>query len=404
VRSDGVIVAAIEKERVTDAEGRKGMRAQIHVSKREGAWTAGPVADTFYGSEISQRGDTIVVQSPNKKKGDERDTLGLDAGGRWIPTDFPDEWLAFTGTNDQVSIDAPTDRPGFPKRAKGGLGMLGAIGGLRVQCQGVGCLEHRTLVASAPGAQAFGDGVCAKDHVKVEKETIPVFDGAGRGKRSHDEEYTTYSCDKQAPAQRASTLLVRAGAERRVAKLPVSCATGRILGSERGSFVYCSAEHRGHPSILHVSPAGALSEVASGIAGDLDIAGSESASDGTTVIYAHKTGWVCTTAGAPSCKAVPYDRFLAARPLPEGRALVARQAGARELELELLGEAGAVPVHVMVSDNVLDLEVTAEGNVRLWTSRTQKWMTSDPKATSQIEAFLVRSDGQLVADAGAAKP
>jgi len=305
VRSDGVIVAAIEKEQVTDEQGKKGVHAQIFTSKNAGVWTAGPIAETFYGSAITHHGDSVVVPSPSKKKppSEEPDTLGLDAKGHWTLTSFPDPWLSFTWTDLRVEINAPIERPGFPKAEKNRLSSLaGLMGGLGISCQGVECLGFRDALGPSPSAGAFHDGVCAKEGVKAHTELIRSF--TSRENKWHEETHTTYDCDDDAPAERASTLLVRDGEERRMARLPLSWASGVILGSDRASFVYCNDEHRGRPSLLHVSPRGALTEVASGIPGDLDLFGAESASDGTTVLWFDEAAWIC----AASVLGVPRSR------------------------------------------------------------------------------------------------
>jgi hypothetical protein len=401
VRSDEVIVAATEKERVKNEQGKDGVRAQVLTQRGAGGWSKGPFADAFYGPVLTHQGDSIIVQSPGKKQ---LETLGLDAKGRWIPTDFPDTWLPFGWTDTRVAIDVPPVRPGFPKPAKGGYGMIGALGrGGGEPCQGVMCLMGRDLLGTAPSVSAFHDGVCDGQHVKEHKETFPVLDPGGKALK--EESYTTYSCDERGPAKRASTLVVPTEAHPIVARLPASCASGRVVGTLRASFVYCTSEHRGRPSILYVSPSGTLAEVASGMAGDLEILGAESASDGTTVLFADKADWVCTS--ALPCAPVPRPGFLAARPLPGGRALVAREgASDEELIVELFGEPGAQAVKVAVTGKVLEIEVTTEGAVRLWTSpsQTRRGAPADyarEKKAPPIDAFLVRADGGLVADAAA---
>lgn len=406
VRSDGVIVAAIGEAPRKSVQATKNVRAQIVTAKRAGAWTPGPIAETAEGSSVlTHSGDSIVVTTPVNSKRDHEDTLGLDAKGRWIPTDSPDPWLAFAWTDDDVNIDAPTERPGFPGSAKGGANLLGGLSGRGTfVCHGASCLGQRAVLGSPPSAVAFHDGVCAREHITSHTETIPDF--SPTGKVVPDLTYTTYDCDESEPARRASTLLVRDGAERRLARLPISCARGEITGSALASFVYCTDPHRGRPALLHVSPAGAITEALSGIPGNLAIVGAESASDGTTLIFATEAAWLCTVAGAPACRSVPYDHFLAGRPIPAGRALVARSSGDRELEIEVVGEPGARPLHIDVNDNVLEIELTAEGNIRLWTSPTlTTW--SSAAATAKLaghptlDAFLVRADGQLVADPAA---
>jgi hypothetical protein len=411
VRSDGVIVAALERERETNQWGTKLVRAQVVSTKSAGAWTAGPLAETWYGPVLTHHGDAIVVSAPRKKPGTGNDTLGLDAKGRWIPTHFPDPWLSSMRADSEVGIDPRPERPGFPTSLDGN-GRIGGVFGMgEGKCSGVDCLGRRLPLGPPPFARAFHDGVCAKENVEAHTEElaelIGISDSPGAAKKAPEQKrtHTSYGCDKGAPAERAATLLVRAGDERHTARLPSTCASGTIVGSNRAAFVYCSAEHRGRPSILHVAPTGALTEVASSIAGDLKKLAAESAFDGTTVIVADKAAWICAATGAPACAPVPHEHFLAARPLPAGRALVARVASEHELSLEILGEPGAQPLRVAVSDNVLELEVTAEGNVRLWTSPTLTRLT--PPAVmarlkeAPLNAYLVRSDGQLVPDPAA---
>jgi hypothetical protein len=393
VRSDGVIVVAIEKETFTSDRGAKGIRAQVFVEGRGNAWSKGPLTETFHGPVIQQQGDTIAVNSP-LKPGDPSSFrhLGLDAKGKWIDAEYGDSWLNFAWADTRFNPGLPMDRPGFPKpRLKtdeddlDGIegGVAGGVPGglLMVTCRGVDCLARRSAIGATPGVRVFQDGECG---VKAQQW-----------------------CDTARPVQRAATLLVRDGGDRRVVRLPSSCASGRILGTERAAFVYCNGKYQGRPAIHHVAPSGVLTEVVSGAPRDLANFGAESASDGTSVLFTDKANWVCRTAGAPACAAVALEGFLGARPLPGGRALVARRgASERELALELAGEAGAAPLRVTLQANLLEIEVTAEGYIRLWTSAT---LTSRSSAESlarrngspPLDAFLVRSDGQLVPDAAA---
>ena len=197
------------------------------------------------------------------------------------------------------------------------------------------------------------------------------------------------------------------GDQKHLARLPPSCASGFVAGTERASFVVCSSKHQGRPAIHHVAPSGALTAVVSGAPSDLSDLGAESTSDGTTVLFLGKGAWLCRTAGTPACALIPQAGFLAARPLPFGRALVARQgASPGELWLELFGEPSATPLHVAVSGNLLELEITAEGYVRFWTSPTLTRLSAARSLARRgtppaPDAWLLRADGQLVADTAA---
>src|SRR5262249_2976254 len=140
-------------------------------------------------------------------------------------------------------------------------------------------LANRSALGPAPSVRAFHDGVCAKEHMIAHTEDVDIVEGAG--KEVKQETYTYHTCDPSAAARRAPTLLLRSSDEPRVVRLPLSCAAGRVVGTDRASFVYCSGKHQCRPSIQHVSASGALTEVASSIAGDLEFLGAESASDGT---------------------------------------------------------------------------------------------------------------------------
>lgn len=400
VRSDGVIVAAAEKERFSNERGTRGLRADIYVSQRPGRWEKGPTAEALTQPVIMHLGDSVLVRSSST---DPRPStlLGLDAKGRWIRADYPGEWLTKTWLNPSIEIGTPEVRPGFPRPTRGeaggvASGLLGALGTAQ-ECVGAECLRLRTPVGAQPTWRAFQDGVCARQHVVSRTEKLH---GSTRG-----EVYTYHECDPDAPAQRASTLLFRSAGAPAVKRLPISCADGRIFGAGDSALIHCTAKHRGRPSIQHLSPGGALMEVAQ-LDPDVHISGAEAASDGTAVLSSKKGAWVCRTTNAPSCAAIPHDGLLAARPLPGGRALVARRgASAASLVLEIFGEPTRASVDVRVAGNVLEMEVTPRGNVRLWTSATERrlpWGGLDALTGARPpEALLVRTDGVLVPDTAA---
>jgi hypothetical protein len=403
VRSDGMVVAAIEREPIT-REGTKGMRTEIWTARAGGAWQKGPLADALYGPALSHHGDSITIDAPRPGEASGSDHLGLDAAGKWIATDYAEAWLYATWTDGRIDVSVPEHRPGFPKPPRkdgsGGLGMLGGMMGSNRR--GVACLAARPFASPAPRVRAFHDGVCAPQHVQQRTETHHVFKGHER--TGHEEQFTFPVCDPRAPAQRAATLLLRDGEASRLARLPLTCAEGSIVGTDRAAFVRCTDLHAGRSSLQVVSPAGALAEIATPVPADLSFRGAESASDGTTVLVASKAVWVCQPASR-ACAVVTGDDLLAARPLPGGRALLARRGtDDHELVLELFGEAGAAPLRLTVPGNLLELEVTAEGYVRLWTSATKTWLTEDAfarGAAAGFEAVLVRADGALVRDAAA---
>lgn len=409
VRSDGVVVAAIEKERFVGEYGAKGVRAQVWVQRGAGPWVKGPMGEALYGTPLSHQGDTIALDVP-KTPGDETTYRhrGLDAGGRWIETSYASaSWLAFSWTSTRFGPSPPDARPGFPGPRKKSDGLGGIVGGIMggpggTPSCGVSCLGYRSPTGGPPAVRAFGDAECAREHVISRTEKVKVLGKAGAP--AHEEDFTITECDAAQPAHRATTLLVPDGDQKHLARLPPSCASGFIAGTERASFVVCSSKHQGRPAIHHVAPSGALTEVVSGVPSDLSALGAESTSDGTTVLFLGKGAWLCHTAGSPACALIPQAGFLAARPVPFGRALVAREgASPGELWLELLGEPSATPIHVAVPGNLLELEITPEGYVRLWTSpkltRLGASLSLDRRAgTPALDAWLLRSDGQLVAD------
>ncbi|APR80546.1 Hypothetical protein A7982_05893 [Minicystis rosea] len=404
VRADGFVVVAIETGPIPQARDDKGVRCETWFGRGARAFQKGPPADALYSPAFHHSGDTISMLSPKPKKIDpakkesdpwQRTWLGLDAKGKWIETDYAKSWLWFTWTDAYIEVGVPEDRPGYPKpAAKDDLGGLGMIGGaLAGDCRGAACLAHRSFASGPARVRVFHDGVCAKEHVIQRTETINFVDGARKS-----EKHTYPACDENAPAQRASTLLLHGDAPR-VARLPLTCAKGRVFGTERDAFVQCAPTHAQRASIQRVSADGSLVEIAAAPRpGEVSLRGVESASDGTTVVVADKAAWVCRPEPA-GCTPVERPGVLAARPLPGGRALLAvRGAGDDELWLDLFGEPGAAPVRVPVSANVLEIEVTAEGYVRLWTSAKRKWFTADPQARARdgIVSALARTDGQLV--------
>ena len=397
VRGDGMVVMAFEREKVKVKHG-EATRAEIHVSRGPGAWVKGPMAQTSYRPLLLQHGDLIAIDAPKKGAKEGRtERLSLDARGKWIAAGYADAgWLGFAWVGPSISIEPPKQRAGIPKGVLDGRsvsGLLGVLGGIAGRCRGVACLGHRSPSASDPTVAAFQDGVCAKDRVVERTEKIHVPDGG------HDEDgeprertYTVRECAPDAPAVRASTLLVRGGATPVIARLPLSCASGRVLATDRAAFVHCDAKHQGKAEILHVAASGALATIVPSLPEGAKLFGAESASDGTTVLFGKHAAWLC---GPSACTSVPHAGFLAARPVPGGRALVAwRGDHDHDLVLGVVGAGTAVPFHLAVQDNVLEIELTAEGYVRLWTSPTRTWF--DPKKSAR---HLVRADGVLVPDA-----
>ena len=402
VRGDGVIVAAIEAG-PTERDGHKGIRAEVWTARGTGRWLKGPVTDNVHGPMLWVHGDAISVFS-QVKSGDLKQ-LGLDAGGRWIAAGSPDRWLSFTWTDARIVADPPVKRPGFatPPTKDDGLDLVGGLmGGLGTRCEGVDCLSDRKIVSGPPAVRAFHDGECAPEHVRSRTQKLTVLSSSGGKQR--DETYLEHSCDPAMPVRRPATLLLPGSGVPHVARLPSTCADGEIVATARLAFVHCSAKHRGRPAVQVISASGALADVLAPVPADLRLLGAESASDGTTLLFGATAPWLCHGGDLPACVPVPPQRFLAARPLPGGRALVARRgSGAHGLALELFGEPGAATLEVVTSGQVLDLEVTAEGHVRLWSSATDRSMWSAAtyaarKEAPRVEASLVRADGVLVPD------
>ena len=114
-----------------------------------------------------------------------------------------------------------------------------------------------------------------------------------------DETFTETLCDVAAPALRAPTLLLGAGQNAPLVRLPLTCAAGEILGTVAAAFVHCAAAHRGREALLAVSATGALKEVVWPLPAQVTFRGAESASDGTTLLFAEKAAWLCR-GSAPS--------------------------------------------------------------------------------------------------------
>ena len=395
VRRDGFVLVAIQPEPMTDNPSGRAFRAEIYVKKSPGAWVKGP--DSHSAAPFTCLGDP----SPSARTGSDDGRHPRPRREGPVDPDRPSSRVAARGGVGEMVGGAREARgaAGLPKpSASGGVLVLPGPVTLKEtieRCRGVSCLKRRSAIGSPPRASVIQEGKCAKE------DALTATKRAALG----DKHQLLFECDPDAPAQRAATLAVQGGDEPVLARLPLSCAEGDVVGTDRASFVACSAKHRGRPAILYVSPAGAITEVTS-VPGELHGVGVESASDGTTAILAREAAWICQTVDAPSCAALAHDGLLAARPQPGGRALVARRgASDRELVLELFGApAGTVsPVKIAVAENVLDFEITAEGQVRLWTSPSLTSMASLEslawrREEMALNAYLVRADGQLVAD------
>ena len=412
VRSDGAIVAAGDPEKVEDARGNRAVRATIQVSRRPGVWTRGPRAESTYGWMIEQSGDTLWVNALSGVKG-ELAMRALDQRGSWIAFELPEGWLGWTGMSPVIEPRVPRRRPGFPRpaaKAGGGGGVLGGLlgglgmGGLGVGCRGVACLARRSLIAGAPLGSAFDDSVCRAEDVRERSESYTFHDG--RSATPKTDTWVIRECDPAAAPRRAATLLLR-GEAPTVARLPPTCASGRVHATDRAVFVQCSDQHRGRPALLHLAPSGAFTEIVAGPPGDAPIHGAMSASDGTTFLLGDKRALLCRAGERASCVAVPREKLLAARPLPGGRALIARRGDdEHELVLELFGEPGSTPVRSLVVGNLLDLTLTADGHVRLWTSTSLGWMPDEKDAARRRDerklfAYRVGADGALYLDLAA---
>ncbi len=406
VRADEVVTVAYE----VGAPFKPGTRgeADVYTRKGKGAWKKGPSNAARYSTVFTHRGDSITVYAPSPS-GDSASSrvYGIDAKGAFIVSTRVDAWLSETWTSGNIVPRLPVARPGVSRPLEEGEAdqLGGLVGGLAggSECHGFGCLARRLPVGPPASLRAFPDGQCDKAHMLTHHEMIDIVDALPRGSRKQSHDWS--ECDPSKPVKRGATLVVGAGDDARFVRLPLSCGGGEITGTDRASFVYCSGKYRGRPSLHRLGPTGALTEVAPSVPSGLDLVGAESVSDGTTVVFADKATWVCSPDA--SCVLVPHEGFVAARPLPGGRALVVRK-GARDegATLELFGEASALPVPISAQGNVLDVEVTAEGAVRLWTSRTLSWLPSlaafaRRKDNATIEPFLVELDGHLRLDARA---
>jgi hypothetical protein len=308
---------------------------------------------------------------------------------------------------DSARVEAPTARPGFPKTGSvlegHGYFDLGLRAGAR--CAGVACLGESRPRGGRRFVQAYRDGRCAKEDVRTTTRTIHV--AGTRNVPERTLEKVEHACDPALPARQTSTLLVETEAGPRTLRLPASCADAALVGSDRAAFAVCSSKHQGTPAFLRVTRDATLVPTPAAVPASLTIEGTDVASDGTTVLLAHDAAWLCGAAPGAACAVVPGPDLLTARALPGGRALVARRgAQADDLVLELLGEPGATPLHVHVNGNALALSITAEGNVRLWTSRSWRKLGSphEPalhpprKGPYDLAAWRVRADGALQPD------
>jgi hypothetical protein len=388
VRSDGLVAAALETG-TFQRNKREVVHAATWTRRGQGPWVQGPAIDSMSRDDVlNQSGDFVSVLATSSTNAE---TMGLDAAGRWIKATWPEHWVAYAWTNGSFAPRPPEKRPGFARltltRSSSGGGPADVLSwGPHETCEGVACLAHRRAVLRTPIARAFQDAECAREHVVTTTEK-------------------NRECDPARPARRMATLVLRSPSPPRVVRLPASCAKGQVVATDRAAFVQCEDAHRGKSALLALSSTGALTDaVASGTAvAALD--GAESASDGTTVLFQKAGALVCRPTGK-ECAAVPRDGYLAARPLPDGRALVARTgANAHVVVLEVFGERDAKPVEVRTPLTLLDVEVTDHGNVRVWgtTDSYDEWRQSPwvPAVQKRVQAFLVRADGELVADPGA---
>lgn len=396
VRADGFAAVAFARE---------GKRAEVVVGRGGKGFGKGTIAERHGRGVLVQHGDTISLDAAIVK-GQPKGRVGLDARGAWAQALYPASWLGFAWTSTSFAPTPKEPRPGLPKPPPRGDDPLSMVGGVMggvlsgAECQGVACLHDRSLARSTPALRAYHDGVCAREHVVSRTETYRVE--GSLGSPSMEVEQTIASCDRAAPAQRTTTLIAGAGEGAALVKAPDDCAAGRIVGTDRAAFLHCDGQHRGRARLIHVTPAGAFADVVTGLRADERIEGAESTSDGSTVLFAERHAWICR-ADAPACTALPREGFLTARPLPGGRALVARVAGPQEITLELHGEPGTSAVRVSVPGRLLDLEITAEGHVRLWrsdrlTSRPSLEALARRGGEPALDPLLVGADGALLPD------
>ncbi|MDC0744772.1 hypothetical protein [Polyangium mundeleinium] len=396
LRTDGALVLAVE-DPLPPGMGRVTMEARTFTRLPGSGFRAGPDVDR---NLVWQRGDTIlarVADAPSRAK-----LHGLDAKGRWIPIDPPSPWLDFAWPAVTFGPGVERDRPGLPTPPVPGnepeTGWLLTHGwsGLRLpdECSKALCLRSRKPVPSAATVLAFSDGQCAKAHSELKHERREHrYRGGGATYARHRR-----VCDTSHPLLRGGTVFVRHDGEDRLTRLPASCGSGWVSGNERSVFVYCEGERGSAPAMLHVTETGHIESLASKVPAHLELKGAEVAGDGTTVLFVNDGAWLCSPGKPASCAPIERDRLLAARPLPRGRALLAREgANEGELALEVVGERVPARVTVTVPERVFELEVTEAGHVRLWLGVPSGEVAPVEIAGERRDAraFLVRVDGTL---------
>lgn len=397
VRGDGLVVAAFEVGRKPGKYGGTTIHAQLWTKPRLSAsWKKSALVESS-DEPLTHTGDVVeglLIDDNQRFDEDDAKSEALDAKGAFVRAEWSSPWLQVwpTGT---FSPSPPQKRPKMPVPATqpvNDLSMLAGIGGLgaRGSCATIDCIARRTPTGPEPLSYFLDDATCDESAVVMRSEEVHMAD-TGKTETTH-----WPACDENKPASRSATLVVP-GAVAATHRLPASCSSGSLVGTDTWPIVQCKAEHGGKATVLGLRTDGSFAELFPYAGDTLE---SERASDGTTILSAGTDFFLCD-AKASSCKPIAANGILAARPLDGDRALVARKTADAELALGVEGAEQRPLARVRVDESLLEMSITSDGNVRLWTHASAQSLDDarrDPKVRKGLHAWLVRADGVLVRD------
>jgi len=411
IRSDGTILAAHEVARRPGKYGGTTVHAQVFVkSSTKANWVKGPLVEsgseplTVYGDSIQ----AIEIKDNQKFEVDDQETVvGLDAKRSWRRASWTRPWLQLWPSESfEPAVLAPRPRMPVATNKNDDADML--VGGLDMrndQWVGVDCLANRKEKGPAPSVRAWDDATCDASAVIGRDEEVSVggLDGAPQKKQTlHYDE-----CDERKPARRTAALFLAGKDGFTAPRLPRSCPSGRITGTDTWPVVACGTTYGGAAQLLSVHPDGSVTP----ILGALDVAlknpSAERASDGTMILSSDEQLLLCNPKTESCAVFARGENFLSALPIDGDRALVfSRGADATELVVKVGGTTLSPLVRVRVAENLLDAGITSDGNLRLWThphakrlDRAVDWRQSQDRTT--LHAWLVRNDGSLEPDPNA---
>ncbi|MEO8878129.1 MAG: hypothetical protein ABI461_21230, partial [Polyangiaceae bacterium] len=412
VRSDGVIIAAHELARKPGKYGGTTIHAQLFVkSSTNGKWTKGPLVESS-DEPLSLSGDAveaIEIKDNQKFEVDGEETVvGLDAKRNWVHTAWSRPWLQLWPSESfEPSVQPPRPHMAVSGAKDDAADLLvgGLMGSQSSTCSGVDCLANRKARGPSPTVQAWDDATCDASAVvgRDEEITVSGLDGAPEKKETihHDE------CDEKKSASRTAALFLSSNDVFAAPRLPRSCPSGHVTGTDAWPIVACGVSYGGIAQLLSVDANGTITPMLAALHVALKNPTAERASDGTTILNSEEQLLLCD-AKSRSCAALARgERFLAAMPIDGGRALVlARGADANELAITVVGTTATPLVRVQVAEHLLDASITSDGNLRLWTHPQQHNQVSAAgwrqlKDRAQLHAWLVRADGSLDSDPNA---